>query len=122
MPVVVNGAMCKCSFGTTPSALSVIPKSRVFASNAPIASISDFVPMVNIKPFGQCLTITNPVVAAATAAKLGVFTPVPCVPVVVAPWIPSKPTVLGVLHSEDMCMCTWGGIIKIMFPEQFTVL
>ena len=44
------------------------------------ANIQAFAPMVNIPTFGMCGTMSNPVVAAATAAKLGVFSPAPCVP------------------------------------------
>ena len=39
----------------------------------PAANIMDHVPMVNIMPFGMCITPSNPAVAAATAAALGVL-------------------------------------------------
>ena len=82
------GAMCACSFGMTPSALMVTPENRVLSKGLPVATIMDFVPMKNILPFGMCQTLSNPQVAAATAAAFGVLTPIPCLPVVTAPWAP----------------------------------
>ncbi|MDR2666636.1 MAG: DUF4280 domain-containing protein [Holosporales bacterium] len=126
MPIAVCGALCKCSFGTAPSSLSVIPKNPVFACGLPVVSIADMIPMVNIMTFGMCSTMTNPTVASATAAALGVLTPMPCIPATVAPWLPSKPIVImptgPVVCSGDMCTCMWGGMISITMPGQFTVL
>lgn len=75
--LVCSTAQIKCSFGVAPSALIVIPSSMVMVNNMPAATIMDFNPMANIPPFGMCMTITNPAVAAATSAALGVFTPRP---------------------------------------------
>ena len=85
---MVNGALLMCSFGVAPSALVVPPAKRTMANSVPVATIIDTVPMVNILPFGLCTSLANPMVAAATAAALGVLTPMPCVPVTVGPWIP----------------------------------
>src|SRR5664279_3554738 len=94
MPIqVVNGAQMMCSFGTTPSSLVVLPVNRVNSSNQPAATIMDHIPMTNIPPFGMCMTPSNPQVAAATSAALGVLTPQPCIPVTSAPWTPGAPTV-----------------------------
>lgn len=126
MPIAVCGALCKCSFGVAPAPLTVIPKITVIAAGLPIATIMDFVPMLNISTFGMCNTLSNPTVAAATAAALGVLTPMPCVPAVVAPWISAKPTCLlggiPVVSGGDKCMCMWGGAISITMPGQFVIL
>jgi len=62
---------------------------------------------------------------AATAAALGVLTPMPCVPVVAAPWVPGSTTVMignkPALNSDSTCMCNWGGVIKINMPGCMTV-
>ncbi|MDR0640488.1 MAG: DUF4280 domain-containing protein [Holosporales bacterium] len=123
--------MCKCSFGTSPACLQIIPKIPILVCGLPVGTITDIIPMVNVMPFGMCMTITNPTVAAATAAAtaaaLGVFTltPMPCVPVITAPWIPTKPTVITpagpVLEQGNQCCCAWGGIIVITFPGQITI-
>ncbi len=119
--LVCSTAQIKCSFGVAPSALIVIPSSMVMVNNMPAATIMDFNPMANIPPFGMCMTITNPAVAAATSAALGVFTPAPCIPVT-APWVPGSPTVLisnkPALSSTATCMCTWGGVITVLMPGQ----
>jgi hypothetical protein len=85
----------------------------------------DSAPMVNIMPFGMCNSMANPMVAAATAAALGVLTPMPCIPNTVAPWVPGSPTVLignqPALNDSSTCMCAWGGVIKINVPGEFTV-
>jgi uncharacterized Zn-binding protein involved in type VI secretion len=91
----------------------------------PAATIQDFTPMVNIAPFGMCTTLSNPTVAAATAAALGVLTPMPCVPVT-TPWRPGSVSVMiggkPALTNSSQCQCAWGGIIAIGMPGQVTTL
>jgi hypothetical protein len=119
------GAMMMCSFGVAPGSLIVLPTHCVQAGGVPAANIMDYAPVVNIPPFGMCSSPSNPTVAAATAAALGVLTPMPCVPVTAAPWAPGAPTVLiggmPALDSNSKLMCTWGGVISITTPGQFTV-
>ena len=125
MSVVVCGACLKCSFGAAPSVLCTLPKTSAFVSGLPIATISDSIPLLNIKPFGMCTTMTNPAVAVATAAAFGTLTPMPCMPVISSPWIASTPKIISgmmpVLHQGDTCMCAYGGVISITSPGQFTV-
>lgn len=115
-PIMTTGAMMQCSFGVAPSTLNVLPIARVTSGEMPVATIQDAVPMLNIPPFGMCTTLSNPMVAAATAAALGVLTPMPCVPVTAA-WIPQSPLVLvagkPVLVAGSQCMCSWGGVITV---------
>jgi hypothetical protein len=122
--IVCGGAMLKCSFGAAPSSLMVLPTNRVVTA-MPIANIMDYVPMMNILPFGMCSSPANPTVAAATAAALGVLTPMPCVPVTPAPWIVGSPTVLvanfPALNNSAKCMCAFGGVIEINMPGQMTI-
>src|SRR5438477_3201379 len=119
--LVTSGAVITCSFGIAPSALNVLPINRTMAG-APAANIMDFVPMVNIPTFGMCMSIANPAVASATAAALGVLTPMPCIPVTTAPSVPGSATcIIGgmpALNSTSTCMCTWGGVITIGYPGQ----
>ncbi len=86
----------------------------------PVATVNDIIPMVNVAPFGMCQTQANPEVAAATAAAMGVLTPMPCIPVITGPWSPgaSLTTVLGVaaLSSDSKCSCAWTGNISITDP------
>ena len=121
---VAMGATLQCSFGAAPSTLVVPPANRVM-TGTPTANIMDFKPMANIPPFGVCMSPSNPTVAAATAAALGVLTPMPCVPVT-TPWVPGAPTVLlgnmPTLNNSSKCMCSWGGVIQILVPGQFTTM
>ena len=114
---VCMGAMCQCSFGAAPSTLVVTPENKTLRSSMPAATIMDNVPMKNIMPFGMCSSLANPTVAAATSAALGVLTPMPCVPVIAAPWAPGCPTVLiankPALNDSSKLMCNWGGVISI---------
>jgi hypothetical protein len=77
---VVAGATMMCSFGAAPSALIVLPQNKTMTGGPPAANIMDHKPIVNIPTFGACTSLANPTVAAATAAALGVLTPMPCVP------------------------------------------
>jgi hypothetical protein len=121
---VVMGAMLQCSFGVAPSSLVVLPTNKVLAG-APAANIMDNKPLVNIPPFGMCQSMANPMVAAATAAALGVLTPMPCIPATSAPWAPGCPKVLignmPALDSNSKCLCNWGGVIQIVNPGQVAV-
>jgi uncharacterized protein DUF4280 len=122
---VVDTAMLTCSFGTTPSSLAVVPAGpRVTALGLALASVVDFVPQSNIKPFGMCTTVSNPQVASATSAALGVLTPQPCVPAIAAPWTPGAATVSvngrPALTDSCTCQCMWGGAVTITNAGQST--
>jgi hypothetical protein len=121
---VCMGAAMQCSFGVAPSTL-VVPPDKLVLTGTPAANIMDGKPIVNVPPFGMCNSIANPTVATATAAALGVLTPMPCVPMTPAPWAPGAPTVLiggmPALDSTSKLMCTWGGVIQIVSPGQGTV-
>jgi hypothetical protein len=122
---VCNGATLQCAMGVAPSSLVVLPVNRVNTGNQPDANIMDHVPMVNIMSFGMCMSPANPSVAAATAAALGVLTPMPCIPVTTSPWVPGAPTVtLGgnpTLDNTCTLMCMWAGVIQVVSPGEFTV-
>jgi hypothetical protein len=120
---VVGTAQIMCSFGVAPSALTVVPKGKpVQAGGQMAATIQDFAPNVNIMPFGMCISMSNPQVAAATSAAMGVLTPQPCIPVTTAPWTPGSPTVqingAPALTAQCTCQCAWGGMISIVSPGQ----
>ena len=121
---VVNGAVLMCSFGAAPSNLVVLPVNRMQSSMQNAANIQDHIPMTNIMPFGMCMSPSNPQVAAATAAALGVLTPQPCIPATSSPWVPGAPTVQlanqPALDNTSKCMCNWGGVISVSFPGQTT--
>ena len=125
MPMqVCMGAQMMCTMGMAPSNLVVLPINTTFTDQQPDANIMDHIPMVNIMPFGVCNSIANPMVAAATAAALGVLTPMPCIPATAAPWVPGSPMILlgnmPTLNSTSMCM--WAGVITFVTPGEFTVM
>lgn len=117
------GAVLQCTQGLAPSSLVPTPKT-VMTSNMVAANILDHVPMMNIMPFGMCRSPANPTVAAATAAALGVLTPMPCIPATPAPWVPGSPTVLVCgapgLNDSSKLICLWAGTISINMPGQVT--
>lgn len=121
---VCMGATLQCSFGAAPSSLVVLSTSSVVTGSVPAATVMDNKPLANILPFGMCSSLANPTVAAATAVALGVLTPMPCVPVTAAPWVPGSPTVLvgnlPGLQDSSKLMCNWAGVIQVVAPGQFT--
>jgi hypothetical protein len=70
--------------------------------------------------------MTNPLVAAATAAAAGALTPAGCIPAPAAPWTPGSSTVMldgmPALDSDSTLMCSYGGSITIINSGQLTVL
>jgi hypothetical protein len=125
---VVNTGQISCSMALPPAPmpLTTIPMGEPVQIGGQLAgTIQHHLPMGNIPSMGMCSSPANPQGAAATAAALGVLTPQPCIPATAAPWVPGDPTVLingqPALTSECQCMCTWGGMITVMFPGQVTV-
>ncbi len=122
---VCGGAVLQCSFGAAPSVLMVTPQNRCMTT-MPIATIMDNKPFLNILPFAMCNSMANPTVMAATAAALGVLTPMPCIPSIVAPWTPGSPTVMlanfPVLNDASMLTCLWGGVIQIKMAGQLQIM
>jgi len=123
---VTTSAVMMCSFGAAPSNLNILPDKMIMCSDKPMANIMDNKPMMNIPPFGVCMSMANPTVASATAAALGVLTPMPCIPNTVAPWTPGNPMVLiknmPSLNNSSQLICLWGGAISISFAGQVKVM
>ncbi len=112
-----HGAILKCTQGDASSIYTVLPTKKVFINRKPLAVVSDIKPMVNIKPFGQCKSMANPTVAAATAANHGRLQKMPCIPSTVGIWTE------GISHflSDEMtpcdkskCMCAYAGEISVV--------
>jgi hypothetical protein len=122
---VCAGAGLACAMGAGAGALTVLSPA-VQAGGAPAATVMDFQPLVNVGSLGMCMSPSNPQVAAATAAAMGVLTPQPCLPVITSPWAPGSPTVTiagnPALTATDTCMCMWGGVISITSPGQTSVV
>src|ERR1700690_2882982 len=71
-PLVFAGARLQCSFGTTPSALIVLPANRVL-TGPQTATVMDNIPNTKPAPIGMCNLNANPAVSAATAAASRCF-------------------------------------------------
>lgn len=121
--VVTTGAMCMCSFGTTPGNLTSTNNMTVLAEGKPVLVITDATPMVNISSCGMCSSLANPQVAAATAAAMGVLTPQPCIPATTA-WTGGTVLVGGkpCVTLDSKCMCSYAGVINITNPGQTKVI
>jgi len=115
-PVVFQGAQLRCSLGLSPSTLVLQPGVAAARGKA-VATVMNFQPLVNIPPFGMCISVANPQVAAATAAASGTLTPQPCLPVVTGPWMPGAgaASVQGakLLTGDSICNCQWLGVISV---------
>ncbi len=115
---VCKGAKLKCSMGSQESDLNVIhPTNSVNLHGQFMANIQDYKPMMNIMPFGQCKSLANPVVAAATAANYGVLREMPCIPNTTSPWMLGKLNVQvkgqSALMDDCKLTCMWAGIIEV---------
>lgn len=119
---VCSGAMMRCTMGTSPATLTVLPVRTVFLTGQPQANISDHKSMVNLAPFGLCRSLGFPATASATAAALGTLTPMPCMHNTPAPWIGGKMDCLikgqPALLKSSKCQCMWGGTISLVTDGQ----
>ena len=121
---VTQGAVLQCSFGMAPCTLAVIVPTRPKCMNMLMAVTTDFT-VANIATFGMCQSIANPAVSSAKSAAMGVLTPMPCVPVITAPWSPGSSQVkvggIAALTNNSKCMCSYGGNISITSPGNTAV-
>jgi len=124
-PVVIQGTILKCQFGNVPTPMMVLPNRKV-KSMLPVAVKSDHIPLLNILPFGMCSNPANPMVIAATAAAMGVLTPMPCIPCTTQDWTGacSKVKIGGTeaINMDSQLKCLYGGTIQVAAPVQPTVL
>ena len=123
--LVVSGAKLQCAMGTSPGSLTVLPANQVNGADAAAATVDDHQPNVNIAAFGMCQSPSNPQVAAATSAAMGVLTPQPCVPMTTSPWTPGSTTLTvasrPALTADCTCNCQWAGVIQITDPGQTVI-
>lgn len=128
MGLGVSGVMglIKCSQGTIPVPLLVLPRKVVFSNYLSVANVSDSIPFLNILPFLLCKSLANPMVAAATVAAFGVLTPMPCIPIVTGKWsaASSKVKVCGspAFDKNGKVSCMWNGNITVIMPGQFNTI
>ena len=126
LAVAGSAAMLSCSFGLAPSTFVVLPGRSVIAEVMLMGNISDRIPLANIEPFGDCISLANPEVLAATIAAAGVLTPMPCIPVTPAPWFSAALNVLvqgmPALDQTSTLMCLWAGVIIVDLPGTETVI
>lgn len=121
--LLCTGTMLTCTFGVAPSVFTAqgLPGVPKIFGSMPAATITEFTP-ANIPPFGMCNSMANPTVAAATAAAFGVLTPMPCVPMVVAPWAPPSTLMsannIPLATEQSKAVCAYGGMIAVQMPVQ----
>lgn len=119
---VCSGAMMRCTMGTSPAKLTVLPVRTVNLTGPPMANISDHKSMVNLAPFGLCRSLGFPATASATAAAHGHLTPMPCMHNTPAPWMGGKMDYLikgqPALLKSCKCQCMWGGTISLVSDGQ----
>lgn len=122
MPITVNNAMLSCSQGIAPCSLKALPTPVASITNQQIATIAAHIPFVNISGFSKCLSLANPLTAAATAAAAGVLTPQSCIPMTAASWASGFPigTMNGqpILTDNSTLSCSFGGTISINVAGQ----
>ena len=120
--IIGASSTIECTFGTAPMPFMVLPTNEVTTVFMPTGVTKDHIPFVNILPFALCTSLANPAVAAATAAALGVLTPMPCTPVPTGDWVPGTPTVEigGAPSIDETCTlsCAFGGVISFITPGQ----
>jgi hypothetical protein len=117
--IVTMGALLQCMFGVAPTPLTVTPLGPpVTAGGAPVATIQDFKPFVNIIPFGICNSPSNPAAVSAKAAGATA----PCTPTTTSPWVPGSPTVMvnnqPALNATSRLVCALGAspCISVVSP------
>ena len=110
------GALHSCPMGTLPIMPLVVLPNTVMGLDLPAATVLDNFIFLNMEPYITCKILT--------AMALGV--PIPCIPLVSAPWIPGGITVMindaVALDSFDSAQCVIGGKIEMFFSPAVTII
>lgn len=119
---VCHGAQVKCMFGQGAKKLNVLPLNQVTTSYFKgIANIFDFIPMLNVPKFGNCLSPLNPM-NWKMAGPIPIFVPSSCIPIPIMPWSPAAKKVKirnqPAITEKSKTMCIWLGQITITKPGQ----
>jgi len=117
---VCLGAKLKCSFGSGPKDMIVLPIGKTMTAMVkPLATQMDFVPFLNIPAFGNCLSPANPM-NWKMAGPVPVFIPSSCIPIPIMPWDPvAKKIKIGgfpAMLETSKTMCSWLGSITVDNP------
>lgn len=105
---VVTGATLCCTQGLVSSPLVAQSEPSANTSGRTMATVDDFLPVVNILPFGLC-----------TATGL------PCVPITTSRWTCQSNICIGdrgILRDDGTLACMIGGTIFIVDPGQYRLL
>jgi len=106
---VVSTAIMKCDKGTLPSLFTATANTTYFVQKKLIGTEFDKIPMLNIKPFGQCLMKPSP------------GGPLPCIPMPVL-WtdVKNNKRVMGgrPLLDKSCLNCACGGRIEFQTTGQ----
>ena len=97
---LVRGATLRCTMGTATSKLNLPVCHGVYCTGKPMMHMMDYIPMVNIMPFGSCVVLQG----------------APCVPVTV-PWMIPNMTFhltghIPAITTKSFCVCLLGGMIS----------
>ena len=105
---VCNGALLRCTQGSLPGALCIRPHGAGTDRTMALATVQDARPLVNLSPFGNCLSTAHPLWATGSA---------PCVPQTCGLWQLRAPAVhyaqAPALRSDATLQCQYGGLITI---------
>jgi stage V sporulation protein SpoVS len=112
----------RCSYGFATATFSA--SGAKVSAGAAAGAVTDTT-TANIQPFGECTSMSNPAVNAATEEAQGFLTPQPCQPVITGNWTPGSAQVkvgpAAALTSDSQCTCAWGGAISVSDPGQESV-
>lgn len=120
---VVTGATIQCTMALPPGtgSLTATAQTTVKIGGQTAATIADAAPMMNVASCGMCTSLANPQVASATAAALGVLTPMPCIPSPLGTWLGCNGPLFGgipALTTDGTLTCAYGGTVRILFSGQ----
>lgn len=115
---VCSGAKLQCSCGIGESALYIVEKGVGSSRERSLATIDDYLPLVNIPPFRACTAAANPQAANPSGQK-------PCTPRPSQPW--SDEVDFVTLHGSPLLeqsatlSCDYGGTVSLLDAAQDTV-